>query len=120
MRPRIRRFTLCVLVCTLAISAGCSVIATNGDSPTSLAITNQDNTGHAVVVEIADGERLAYSEGRIMEGESSTEIDAFNETGKYHVRVAVDGSTTTKTFTFEGDDPLTIGIDNSGNVTLST
>jgi len=55
-----------------------------------------------------------------MEGESSTEIDAFNETGKYHVRVAVDGSTTTKTFTFEGDDPLTIGIDNSGNVTLST
>lgn len=86
-----------------------------------MQLVNQDDTSHAVVVEITRGEELVYSAGRTLDAESDTQLDAFSKNGEYQVAVTVDGNTTVKTNTFPSDDSATtIGIDNDGQVTIST
>ncbi|MFD1512394.1 hypothetical protein [Halomarina rubra] len=82
---------------------------------------NQDNTNHAVVVEINQGGEVVYSDGRTLEPESDSELESFAENGEYQVAVTVDGQTTVQTYTFPSDDSATtIGINNDGSVTIST
>ncbi|WP_256289508.1 hypothetical protein [Halobellus inordinatus] len=86
-----------------------------------MQLVNQDETSHGVVVEITSGEELVYSAGRTLDAESDTQLDTFTENGEYQVAVTVDGDTTVETYTFPSDDSATtIGIDNDGQVTIST
>lgn len=86
-----------------------------------MQLVNQDDVSHAIVVEITSGEELVYSAGRTLDAESDTQLDAFGENGEYQVAVTVDGNTTVKTYTFPSNDSATtIGIDNDGQVTIST
>lgn len=121
MSPPTRKIALSLLVGVLVVTAGCSAFQ-NSSSPTdTMQLVNQDDTSHAVVVEITSGEELVYSAGRTLDAESDTLLDAFGENGEYQVAVTVDGNTTVKTYTFPSDDSATtIGIDNDGQVTIST
>lgn len=84
-----------------------------------MKLVNQDNTDHAVVVEISDETGLVYSDGRTIDAESDLDLAQFNRTGEYDVAVTVDGESTTVTHTFEsGDRMVNIGIDNQGAVTI--
>ena len=121
MSPPTRKLALSLLVGLLTISAGCSALQSSNTPSDKLVLVNQDNTSHAVVVEISHGEKLVHSEGRTLEAESSTQLESFTQNGEYQVSVAVDGQTTVKTYTFPNDDSATtIGIENDGNVTIST
>lgn len=123
MRPRTHRIALNLLVGVLVLTAGCSAIQDDSESSTNLLLVNQDNTDHAVVVEILDNSREVYSSGTTIEAESDVELEPFNHTGKYDVKVSVDGESTVISYTFtEADSPETtsIGIDNNGNVTVGT
>ncbi|UWG47549.1 hypothetical protein HSRCO_1265 [Halanaeroarchaeum sp. HSR-CO] len=57
-----------------------------------------------------------------MEAESDLNLEQFNQTGEFDVKVTVDGNSTTITHTFQSsDDPIhvtNIGIDNDGTVTI--
>ncbi|MDQ2056330.1 hypothetical protein [Halobellus sp. H-GB7] len=121
MSPPTRKLALSLLVGALVLTAGCSAFQ-NSSSPTDrMQLVNQDETSHGVVVEITSGEELVYSAGRTLDAESDTQLDAFTENGEYQVAVTVDGNTTVKTYTFPSDDSATtIGIDNDGQVTIST
>lgn len=83
---------------------------------------NQDDTDHAVVVEISDKTGLAYSDGRTIEAESDLSLKRFEDSGEYEVRVTVDGNPFETTHTFEPNDDsiqvTNIGIDNEGLVTV--
>jgi hypothetical protein len=89
----------------------------------NLLLVNQDNSDHAVVVEILENSREVYSTGTTIEAESDVELEPFNHTGEYDVKVTVDGESTVISYTFtETDSPETtsIGIDNNGTVTVGT
>ncbi|QDX41289.1 hypothetical protein [Salarchaeum sp. JOR-1] len=121
MRPPVRKLALGLCVGLLVVAAGCSAVPTSSTPSDTLQLVNQDDTSHAVVVEISQGERLVYSAGRTLDAESAVQLDPFSKNGEYQITVAVDGHTTTKTHTFPSDNSATtIGIDNGGNVTLST
>lgn len=123
VRPRTHRIALSLLVGVLVISAGCSAIQDDSESSTNLLLVNQDNSDHAVVVEILENSREVYSTGTTIEAESDVELESFNHTGEYDVKVSVDGESTVIPYTFtEADSPETtsIGIDNNGNVTVGT
>ena len=121
MNPPTRKLALCVLVGLLAITAGCSALQGNNTPSNELVLVNQDNTNHAVVVEISQGEEVVYSEGRTLESESDSQLESFTQNGEYKVAVTVDGQTTVKTYTFPSDESATtIGINNDGSVTIST
>jgi biopolymer transport protein ExbD len=119
--PPTRKIALGLLVGLLVVSAGCSAFQNSSTPSDTLHLVNQDDTDHAVVVEITRGGKLVYSAGRTLDAESDTQLDALNENGEYQVAVTVDGNTTVKTYTFPSDDSATtIGIDNEGKVTIST
>lgn len=122
MKHYSKAVVLSLLVGLLVIGAGCSGILSDDDFSREIRLVNQDNTDHAVVVEIADGSRLVYSEGRMIDAETGITLDQFNQTGEYEVTVAVDGNSTTIDHTFEREDNAvptsTIGIDNQGAVTV--
>ena len=121
MSPPTRKIALNLLVGLLVVSAGCSAFQNSSTPSNTLYLVNQDDTGHAVVVEVTRGEDLVYSAGRTLDAESDTQLDSFSENGEYQVSVTVDGNTTVKTYTFPSDDSATtIGIDNDGTVTIST
>lgn len=123
MRPPTRRLALSLLVGILVITAGCSAIQNDSESSTNLLVVNQDETDHAVVVEILQDGREVYATGRTVEAESDVELEPFNHTGEYDVKVTVDGESTVVPYTFtETDSPATtsIGIDNDGTVTVGT
>lgn len=121
MRPRSQKIALGLFVGILAISAGCSVIQGAEDPSNRLVLANQDNTNHAVLVEITEGEEVVYSAGRTTEGESDTELEPFDQTGEYEVTVTVDGNSTVMTYNFtNGESTTTIGIDNEESVTIGT
>lgn len=119
MHHTTRNVLLGLLVGSLVLGAGCSG-ALNEDAQThDLKLVNQDNTDHAVVVEISDETGLVYSDGRTIDGESELDLTQFDRTGEYDVAVTVDGESTTVTHTFEnGDRIINIGIDNRGAVTV--
>ena len=88
-------------------------------------MVNQDDVGHAVVVEIgelSDDPNPAYAAGRTLEAESGAELEPFDGTGEYEVSVTVDGESTVVTHTFNGEEPaaLSIDIDDSGAVTVGS
>ena len=121
VRPRIRKIVLGLVVGFLAISAGCSAVQGNEDSSTRLHIANQDDTNHAVLVEIIKNEDVVYSAGRTIEGESDAELEPFSKTGEYKVVLTVDGHSTVTTYRFMSDESATtIGVNNEGNVTIGT
>lgn len=123
MRPPTRRLALSLLVGILVITAGCSAIQNDSESSTNLLVVNQDETDHAVVVEILQDGREVYATGTTVEAESDVELEPFNHTGEYDVKVTVDGESTVVPYTFtETDSPATtsIGIDNDGTVTVGT
>ena len=121
VHPQTQKIVRSLLVGFLAISAGCSAIQGNGDSSTRLLIANQDDTDHAVLVEISEGEDVVYSAGRTIEGESDAELESFNQTGEYQVKITVNGNSTVRTYDFvDGESATTIGVDNEGNVTIGT
>lgn len=112
---------LSLFVGLLVATAGCSAFQSSSTPTDTMQLVNQDDVSHAVVVEITRGEELVYSAGRTLEAESSTQLDAFEENGEYEVAVTVDGNTTVTTYTFPSDESATtIGIDNDGQVTIST
>lgn len=122
VRHRTRKVVVSLLVGLLVITAGCSGILGEKDTTRNLKLVNQDNTAHAVVVEISGNSGLIYSDGRTIDAESNLDLAQFNQTGEYEVKVTVDGDSTTITHTFESDDDPTqttnIGIDNEGIVTV--
>lgn len=121
MSPPLRKIALSLLLGLLVISAGCSALQNSSSPADTVYLVNQDDISHAVVVEITHGEELVYSAGRTLEAESDTQLKSFSENGEYQVAVTVDGNTTVKTYTFPSDDSATtIGIDNDGQVTIST
>lgn len=122
MEHTTRTIVLTLLVGLLVIGAGCTGILTDGDTARDIRLVNQDETAHAVVVEISDDSGLVYSDGRTVDAESGLDLARFDRTGEYEVTVAVDGNVTTVQHTFEPDDgPVTItniGIDNQGTATV--
>lgn len=122
MRQRYRYVVLSVLFGLLVVTAGCSTILSDNDTSRELKLVNQDNTDHAVVVEISDETGLVYSDGRTIEAESDLNLAQFNQTGEFDVKVTVDGNSTTVTHTFQSSDDTihvtNIGIDNDGTVTV--
>lgn len=122
MRHRNRYVVLSVLFGVLVVTAGCSTILSDNDTSRELKLVNQDNTDHAVVVEISDETGLVYSDGRTIEAESDLNLAQFNQTGEFDVKVTVDGNSTTMTHTFQSSDDTihvtNIGIDNDGTVTI--
>jgi len=110
------------LLGVLVLSAGCSGILGDNDTTRELKLVNQDNTDHAVVVEISDDSGLVYSDGRTIEAETDFNLAQFNQTGEFDVKVTVDGNSTAMTHTFQSTDDqihvTTIGIDNDGTVTM--
>lgn len=122
MEINTRKIVLSLVVGSLVIGAGCAGILSDDDVDRDLLLVNQDNSDHAVVVEIHDGSELVYSDGRTIDAETDTNLAQFNQTGEYDVTVTVDGEATTISHTFESDsDPAevtNIGIDNDGQVTI--
>jgi biopolymer transport protein ExbD len=119
--PPWRKIALGLFVGLLVATAGCSALQNSSTPTDTMRLVNQDDVSHAVVVEITSGGELVYSAGRTLDTESDTQLDAFGENGEYQVAVTVDGNTTVKTYTFPSDDSATtIGIDNDGQVTIST
>lgn len=111
-----------LIVSVLVVLAGCSAVPGIGGESTDLTLVNQDDVDHAVVVEIGqlgDDPDPAYTAGRLMDAESDVTLAPFERTGEYVVSVSVDGETTERSYTFEsGKSPITIGIDNDGEVVL--
>jgi len=121
VHPRTKKIALSLLVGLLAISAGCSAIQSTDDTSTRLLIANQDNTDHAVLVEITQNEDVVYSAGRTIEAESNAELAQFDQTGEYEVKITVDGNSTVQTYDFTAEDSTTtVGVDNNGNATIGT
>ena len=124
MKPSIRSVAVSLLLCSLVLTAGCSGLQSNDSPGTQLNLVNQDDTDHAVVVEIGgleDDPDPVYSAGRTVDAESDIELAPFEEPGEYEVMVTVDGESTTLTHTFGNEDgytTTTIGIDNDGAVTI--
>ena len=110
------------LLGVLVFTAGCSGILGDNDTTRELKLVNQDNTAHAVVVEISDESGLVYSDGRTIEAETDFDLAQFNQTGEFDVKVTVDGNSTTMSHTFQSTDhPIhvtTIGINNDETVTM--
>lgn len=117
-----RKVVLSLLVGLLVLTAGCSGLLGGDDPVRDLKLVNQDETNHAVVVEISDDSGVVYSDGRTIEAESNLDLAQFNQSGEYEVTVTVDGNSTTTLHTFEfGDNSMhvtNIGIDNEGAVTV--
>lgn len=111
-----------LLIGALVFSAGCSGALSGDEVSHGLKLVNQDQTNHAVVVEISDETGVVYSDSRTIDAESDLDLARFNGTGEYEVRVTVDGDSTALTHTFETDGgPIrvtNIGIDNQGAVTV--
>lgn len=122
MRHSTRKILLGLLVGALVFGAGCSGVLSGDEVSHDLLLVNQDETDHAVVVEISDETGVVYSDGRTIDAESDLHLDRFTGTGEYEVKVTVDGDSTTVTRTFESNDDPTritnIGIDNQGTVTV--
>lgn len=122
MNHRTRLAVLGLLVGALVFSAGCTGILGEDDVTRDVIVVNQDNTSHAVIVEISDDSGLVYSDGRTLDAESDLKMAQFNRTGEYEVAVTVDGDTTTRRHTFKSKDrpiqAINIGIDNEGTVTV--
>jgi hypothetical protein len=122
VRNRYRYVVLSVLFGVLVVTAGCMGTLSDNDTSRELKLVNQDNTDHAVVVEISDKTGLVYSDGRTIEAESDLNLAQFNQTGEYDVKVTVDGNSTTMTHAFQSSDDsihvTNIGIDNDGAVTI--
>ncbi|WP_254840612.1 hypothetical protein [Natronomonas marina] len=126
MQPSTRSVAVSLLLCGLVLTAGCSAIQSNEQSATSLILVNQDDVAHAVVVEIgalADDPDPVYAAGRTVDAESDVDIDPFEETGEYEVKITVDGESTVRTHTFDGEGSATtttIGIDEDGDATVGS
>lgn len=112
-----------LLIGMLVLGAGCSGLLTDEPVNRDVLVVNQDNTNHAVIVEIADESGVVYSDGRVIDAETDHRMAQFNQTGEYEVRVTVDGTTTITRHTFEStgksQQTVNIGIDNQGTVTVS-
>ena len=122
MRHRRRHIVVSALLGVLVLTAGCSGFLGDNDTTRELKLVNQDNTDHAVVVEISDETGLVYSDGRTIEAESDFNLAQFNQTGEFDVKVTVDGDSTIQTHTFQSTDDqihtTTIGITNDETVTI--
>ena len=122
MEVKTRKIVLSLIVGSLVIGAGCAGIPSDDDVDRELLLVNQDNTDHAIVVEIHDGSELVYSDGRTIDAETDTNLAQFNQTGEFDVTVTVDGKSTTVSHTFESAsdsvEVANIGIDNDGQVTI--
>lgn len=114
MTSRIRHVAAVALVGLLVATAGCSMLG--GGSQSNLLLVNDDDTSHDVAVEIVDGDETVYTEETSVDGETDTELSSFDESGEYTLYVTVDGRETQLTYEFSGDDTVSIGIDNDGNV----
>lgn len=122
VQNKTRYVVLSLFVSLLLFSAGCIGASVNDDSTRNILLVNQDDTSHAVVVEISDDSGVVYSDGRTVDAESDLNMAQFNRTGEYEVKVTVDGDSTTIHHTFQFDDrPIqitNIGIDNEAAVTV--
>lgn len=122
VRNLTRKLVIGLLVSLLVVSAGCAGIFADENTARDLKVVNQDETEHAIVVEISEKGSLVYSDGRTIDAESQLDLARFNQTGEYEMTITVDGNSTTMHHTFESDsDPIVvtnIGIDNQGQVTV--
>lgn len=122
MRVLTRKVVIGLLLGLLVVSAGCAGLFGGEDTTRDLKLVNQDETDHAVVVEISEQGSLIYSDGRTIGAESDVDLAQFNQSGTFEMTISVDGNSTTLSHTFEPDsDPTVvtnIGIDNQGQVTV--
>lgn len=118
-----RRAAVSLLVGVLLLTAGCSALQDETQPSSDVLLVNNDETDHAVVVEIAqlsDSPDPAYATGRTLDTDSQVNLEPFTETGEYAVTVTVDGTTTELTHTFDRDNSVVnIGIDNEGEVSIT-
>ena len=116
--PDTRKIALLV-VAGFILRAGRSSFTTTDEASTELLIANRDNTDHAVLIEISEGEDVVYSAGRTVDAETNADLEPFNQIGEYQVTISVDGDSTTTTYEFTADDAVTtIGIDNEGTASI--
>lgn len=122
MYHRDRYAVITASLVVLVLTAGCTGMPTDNETTRELKLANQDNTEHAVVVEISGETGLVYSDGRTIDAESDRNLAQFTRTGEFDVRVTVDGTSTTITHTFQpSSDSIhvtNIGIANDGTVTI--
>lgn len=122
MYHRDRYAVITASLVVLVLTAGCTGMPTDNETTRELKLVNQDNTEHAVVVEISGETGLVYSDGRTIDAESDRNLAQFTRTGEFDVRVTVDGTSTTITRTFQpSSDSIhvtNIGIANDGTVTI--
>lgn len=117
-----RRILLSLFMTAFVLTAGCGALGTVEDTSSTLKLVNQDSVEHSVVVQISprsEVNTVEYTDGRILEGESDVDLATFDGSGEYRVTVSVDGETTVLLHTFKpGDDIISIGIDNDGEVSI--
>ena len=105
-------------VVALVALAGCGAFTSGGE--TTLLLVNNDETSHDVTIEVVDGDDVVFEEQQSVEPDTDNEFGTLSETGEYTVLVTVDDRTTRLSYEFtEGDDTVSIGIDNDGNVFVS-
>ena len=116
-----RTIVLAILLAFLVLGAGCAGFPSTEETTRDLKLVNQDETDHAVVVEIVSNGNLVYSDGRTVDGESQQDLATFDGTGDFEVTVSVDGNVTTVQHSFtpaSGPVITNVGIDNDGSVTV--
>jgi len=120
MNQRWKQVAALAAVVALVAASGCSALGLGGSSGTTILLVNDDNEAHdSVTVEVVDGEdgEELFSAEASPDAETDVELGTVSETGEYTLLVTVDGRTARMSYEFtEGDDTVSIGIDNDGNV----
>ncbi|MEF8837900.1 MAG: hypothetical protein V5A18_00155 [Haloarculaceae archaeon] len=113
MESTARNLARTLLVAALVFSAGCLGVLSTDESSVRISVVNQDDTPHAVVVEIdhlSDHPDPRYTDGRTLDANEDAKLAPFDKTGDYRIDVTVDGQTTEVPHTFENGESVTIGI----------
>ena len=125
MNQRWRRVATLAAVVALVAASGCSALGLGGSSGTTILLVNDDDEAHEdVTVEVVDGDaedgEQLFRADASPDAETDVELGSLSETGEYTLLVTVDDRTSRMTYEFvEGDDTVSIGIDDDGNVFVS-
>lgn len=114
---RRRRLVVLAVVGALVATAGCTGFL--GSATTNVLVVNNDENSHDVTVEIRSDGDVVYSDDVSAAANSNSELDTFEGSGEYTVAVTVAGETTQDDYEFtEGEDTLSIGVQNDASVVI--
>jgi hypothetical protein len=112
-----RRLVVLAFVGALVATAGCTGFLSS--ATTDVVLVNNDEASHEVTVAVLNDGAVVYSEGVTADANSNSELETFEGSGEYTVAVTVDGETTEQVHEFtEGEDTLSIGVQNDQNVVI--